>query len=32
MFPNYSYNAPIYGNYPVQQNGSYEQPYIVVTP
>ena len=26
MFPNYSYNAPMYGNYPVQQNGSYEQP------
>ena len=26
MFPNYSYNAPMYGNYPIQQNSSYEQP------
>ena len=26
MFPNYSYNAQMYGNYPVQQNCSYEQP------
>ena len=26
MLPNYSYNNPMYGNYPMQQNVSYEQP------